>query len=242
LLYDWREAIFYTTQLRSRRLSTAEQRVRRRADYIGTETWISLTAPGNPDGLADFGEIAVRGLVTNRELPELLTFRGDSHFTTTSAPVQAIRVLRSPTKPRPPLGLHDAAWRIIGHLTPNYATLAPEEGGDATMLRDHLGLYGRQEDPVMRRQIDSILSIRSRHITRRLPGLDRMAVARGQRIHITLDDAGFENSRLFLFASVVDRFLAEFTTINSFTECHFETAKEGMFAQWPPRIGRRPNI
>lgn len=242
LLYDWRDAIFYTSQIRTRRLSTREQRLRRRTDYIGTETWISLTAPGDPERLDGVTELAVRGLVTNRELPELLQFRGDSHFQVDGLPVRHVSVLRSPTRPRPPLGLHDAAWRVIGHLTPNYTTLIPMDGDDASVLRDHLALYGRQDDPQLRRQIDSILSVSGRAVTRRVPGLDRMAVARGLRIHLKLDDAGFENSRLFLFAAVVERFLAEFTTVNSFTETQVETPLEGMVARWPPRIGRRHNI
>ncbi len=35
LLYDWNEALFYTTQLRPRRLSTREQKLRRRGEYTG---------------------------------------------------------------------------------------------------------------------------------------------------------------------------------------------------------------
>ena len=77
LLYDWREALFYVPRLRHRRLSTKEQRLRRRTDYLGTETWISLTAPGEATRLDDVHELAVRALVTNRELPELLRFSGD---------------------------------------------------------------------------------------------------------------------------------------------------------------------
>jgi type VI secretion system protein ImpG len=242
LLYDWREALFYTTQLRPRRLSTKEQRLRRRNDYVGTEAWLSLTAPGDAARLDTISELAIRALVTNRELPELLQFRGDDHLSMTGAPVRHVSILRAPTRPRPPLGLHDAAWRVLGHLTPNYATLAPTDHDDPSVLRDHLALYGRQDDPAMRRQIDSILSIRARHVTRRVPGFDRMALARGLRIQLKLDDGGFENSRLFLFAAVLDRFLAEFTTVNSFTECWFETPLEGSFVKWPPRIGRRPNI
>ena len=242
LLYDWREALFYTTQLRSRRLSTKEQRLRRRSDYVGTETWISLTAPGDPARMDGIAELGIKALVTNRELPELLRFRGDSHFTIVGAPVRTVTVLRSPTRPRPPLGLHDAAWRVIGHLTPNYATLAPQDHDDPSLLRDHLALYGRQDDPILRRQVDSLQSIRARPVTRRVPGLDRMAMALGMRIHLKIDDGGFENSRLFLFAAVVDRFLAEFATVNSFTETHFESPLEGVFVRWPPRIGRRHNI
>ncbi|WP_174278535.1 type VI secretion system baseplate subunit TssF [Sphingomonas bacterium] len=242
LLYDWQEALFYTTQLRPRRLSTREQRLRRRTEYVGTETWISLTSPGDARRLDDIQELGLRALVTNRELPELLQFRGDSHFTISGIPARGVSVLRAPTRPRPPLGLGDAAWRVIGHLTPNYATLAPEDGDDPAVLRDHLALYGQQDDAALRKQIDGVLSITSRKVARRVPGFDRMAIARGHRITIRLDDAAFERSRLFLFAAVLERFLAEFASINSFTESCFTSPQEGEFARWPPRIGRRPTI
>ena len=242
LLYDWRDAIFYVPRLTMRRLSTKEQRLRRRTDYIGTETWISLTAPGNAERIEDIKELAINAYVTNRELPELLTFRGANHFTVPGGPVRSVGILRSPSKPRPPLGLNDAAWRIIAHLTPNYATLAPEDHDDPSMLRDHLTLYGRQDEAGMRKQIDGILAIRSKPVVRRVPGLDRMAVARGSRITIRLDDGSFDNGRMFLFSAVLERFLAEFTTVNSFTECIFETPLEGTLARWPARIGRKHNI
>lgn len=242
LLYDWREALFYTTQLRWRRLSTKEQRMRRRSDYIGTETWISLTAPGDATRLDSITELAARALVTNRELPELLTFRGDRHFTVAGVPARAVGVLRAPTRPRPPLGLGDAAWRVISHLTPNYAALAPEDGDDPSLLRDHLALYGQQDDPAMRRQIDGVLSIRSRLVARRIGEVDRMAIARGHRIRIRLDDAAFEKARMFLFGAVLEQFLAEFASINSFTETIFESPLEGEFMRWPARIGRRNAI
>ena len=242
LLYDWREALFYVTRLRPRRLSTREQRLRRRSDYVGTETYISLTSPGRPERLGEVQELAVRALVTNRELAEMLRFGGTSDLSITGAPVRAVTVLRSPTRPRPPVGLSDAAWRVIGHLTPNYATLASDQNSDPSILKDHLALYGHSDDPAMRRQVDSVLSVRATPVTRRVPGQDRLAFARGDRIRIELDDGCFENARLFLFASVLEHFLAEFASVNAFTECVFETKQEGVFAQWPPRMGRRRNI
>jgi type VI secretion system protein ImpG len=242
LLYDWRDAIFYVSRLMPRRLSTKEQRLRRRTDYVGTETWISLTAPGNPERLEEVKELAITALVTNRELPELLTFRGADHFAKPSGPVRTVSILRSPSRPRPPLGLNDAAWRVIAHLTPNYATLAPEDHDDPALLRDHLALYGRQDDAAMRKQIDGILAISSEPIVRRVPGFDRLAVARGSRIRIRLDDSSFDNGRIFLFSAILERFLAEFASVNSFTECIFETPLEGTLARWPARIGRKHNI
>lgn len=242
LLYDWRDALFYVPRLKLRRLSTKEQRLRRRGDYVGTETWITLTAPGDPARLDDVHELAVRALVTNRELPEMLRFGGPSDLSISGAPVRAITVLRAPTRPQPPLGLSDSAWRVIGHLTPNYATLAPQDHDSPSVLRDHLALYGRSDDAGMRKQIDGVLSIRSTPVTRRLPGQDRLAFARGLRIHIRLDDSVFENGRMFLFATILERFLAEFTTVNSFTECVFESQREGMILHCPPRVGGRCNI
>lgn len=242
LLYDWRDALFFVPRLKMRRLSTREQRRLRRDDYTGTETWLSLTAAGNPERIGDIKELAVRALVTNRELPTTLTFRGTEHFVPPSGPVRAVSILRSPSKPRPPMGLDDAAWRIIGHLTPNYATLAPEDSDDPAMLRDHLALYGPREDAALRRQIGGISGVRSRPVVRRVPGRGAMAVARGSRITLTLDDASFENGRLFLFSAVIERFLSEFTSVNSFTETIVRTPGEGTIMSWPPRIGRKHTI
>ncbi|NLR72741.1 type VI secretion system baseplate subunit TssF [Novosphingobium sp. ERN07] len=242
LLYDWRDALFFVPRLKLRRLSTREQRRLRRDDYIGTETWISLTAAGNPERIADIKELAVRALVTNRELPSKLSFRGTEHFVPPGGPVRAVSVLRSPSKPRAPLGLDDAAWRIIAHLTPNYATLVPEDGNDPSMLRDHLALYGPRDNAALRRQIDGIVTVGSRPVTRRVPGRGAMAVARGSRVTLTLDDASFENARLFLFSAVVERFLADFTSVNSFTETIVRTPGEGTIMSWPPRIGRKHTI
>jgi len=242
LLYDWNEALFYTTQLRPRRLSTREQRLRRRGEYTGTETWVALTAPGTPARLDDVDELAVRALVTNRELPELLTFRGAHHFTVSGVPARAVTVLRAPTKPQTPMGMGDAAWRVIGHLTPNYTTLAPETSSDPQVLRDHLALYGRPDDAASRRQVDGVTAIRSERIARRVPGMDRMSIARGHRIRVTLNDAAFDKGRMFLFSAVLERFLAEFASVNSFTEMLVSSGNEGEFQRWPLRIGRRPTI
>lgn len=242
LLYDYKSALFYTTRLRLRQMSRKERRLRGREDYIGTDMFISLTSPGDPERLESVHDLALRALVTNRELPVDMKVSGDFHLSAPSVAARAIKILRSPTRPLPPLGLGDAAWRVIGHLTPNYATLVGEGSGDGEMLRNHLALYGRADDPVMRSQIDGIVGVRGTHVTRRVPGLGRMALARGLRIDVELDDAAFDQSRIFLFSAVIERFLAGFVTVNSFTETHFFTKQQGEVAVWPPRTGTREPI
>jgi type VI secretion system VasI/ImpG family protein len=243
LLYDWQEAIFHVSRVRLRRMSTREQRLRRRNDYVGTETYVSLTTPAHPERLDDIYELGVRALVTNRELPELLRFRGSgSDLTLEGAPVSEVTMVRAPTRPRPPLGLQDGAWRVISHLTPNYASLINEPNGSPDLLKDHLALYGRADDPVMRRQVDGVLSVNSRPVTRRVSGVDRLAFGRGLQARIRLDDASYENGRMLLFSAVLDRFLAEFASVNSFVETVFESQDQGEVVAWPTRTGQRPTI
>ncbi len=249
LLYEGKDALHYVTRIRLRRLSTLEQRRRRRTDYIGTETLISLTSPENPGQLEGIRELAIRAWVTNREMPELIRVGGRKEaFTIASDPVASVDLLRAPTRPRPALGLGDTAgkgdtaWRVIGHLTPNYTSLAMSEDGRDSALKDHLALYCRPDDTAVRRQIDGILSVTSEAVTRRIPGVDRLAFARGRALRIRLDDASFENGRMFLFVTVLNRFLAEFCSINSFVETFFHSPDQGEFARWPLQEGRRPTI
>jgi type VI secretion system protein ImpG len=79
-------------------------------------------------------------------------------------------------------------------------------------------------------------------VTRRVSGVDRLAFGRGQRVKLRLDDASFENGRMFLFSAVLDRFLAEFASVNAFVETAFDSPDQGEFIQWPSRTGRRPTI
>ncbi|MDF0487853.1 type VI secretion system baseplate subunit TssF [Sphingomonas sp. H39-1-10] len=242
LLHDWDDALFYVSRLRPRRLSTREQRARARGDYVGVEHWISMSAPGRPDRLEEIRELSIRALVTNRELPMRMRTGEDALRLEEGFPVRTTTILRAPTRPRPPLALGDAAWQVIGHLTPNFTAFAGARDGDAALLRRHLALYGQVDDPGVRRQVEGVRAIRSSPVSRRAPGQGSGAILRGQRLHITLDESGFENGRAFLFSAVLDRFLAEFAAVNSFIETAFDSLQRGGFAQWPARLGHRPTI
>ena len=47
---------------------------------------------------------------------------------------------------------------------------------------------------------------------------------------------------MFLFSAVLERFLAEFATLNSFTESVFDSPQEGVFARFPPRTGQKASL
>ncbi|MEO0463950.1 MAG: type VI secretion system baseplate subunit TssF [Pseudomonadota bacterium] len=258
MLYDWKNALFYSQRIAPYRLSTAQQRREGRMDYVGTRSWLSFSAPGDPDLLQSIDTINVRALVSNRERAVRANLTGPSALKLAGVPARSVTVRHGPTEPQQPFVQQErrkaqepggrqmsgasTAWQVIGHLSANYTTLAPEDHDDPTALRDHLVMYLPAGNPAFERQIDGIESVRSRKVTRRVPAMERMAAARGHQITVRMNDRAFEDSSMFLFGAVLDRFLAEFSSINSFTETIIEGSVSGEVRKWPPRVGRRPNI
>src|SRR5258705_11831113 len=67
-----------------------------------------------------------------------------------SAPVEGIRCLRGPSRPRPAGGDGEIPWRLTSHLSLNYLTVADlDEGQGATALREFLERYARLVDADM---------------------------------------------------------------------------------------------
>jgi type VI secretion system protein ImpG len=77
---------------------------------------------------------------------------------------------------------------------------------------------------------------------RRIRQPDGAGVARGLEITLTFDDKAYEGSGLFLFGAVLDRFLAEYAPINSFTQTVVRSIERGEVMRWPPRIGVRTTL
>ena len=224
--------LYFSLRRRLRRLTEAETRRRREGDYIGTETWLSLSSPGEPGLAAGIIELGARGLVTNRALPTRLR-PGAATLELVMMDMKAIggiNMLIGPTRPQPPMGLVESGWRIISHLAPGRDGFVRPDGSPAT-LADHLSLYLRDESPAMRREIQGLASITSRLVTRRAAGSSRLAFLRGQRLTLGLSWSSYEAGTAYLFTSVVARFLADFATINSFAECEVR-ADNGLTWDW----------
>ena len=66
--------------------------------------------------------------------------------------------------------------------------------------------------------------------------------SRLDKVELTFDERNFPDGGAFLFAQVLDRFLSEFISINSFVETDIFSAQRGKIAHWGPRRGDRPTI
>ena len=62
--------------------------------------------------------------------------------------------------------------------------------------------------------------------------------ARGQRVELELDEEHFVGGGVYLFGSVLDRFLGLYTTLNSFSVLRVRTRqRKEALNEWPPRAG-----
>lgn len=245
LARDWADSDasgYYVVSRLPRPQSEREQtRGRRSRSYAGTEVYISLVDSAAAPYRVDITQLGVEALCTNRDLPLHMALgqSGSDFSMAQTVPCTSIRCLGVPTAPRPSRCEGELAWCIISHLSLNYLSLTDDDQG-ASALRDILRLYGDNNDLQIRRQIEGVKSITSRPITRRVTAPGSIAFARGLEITITLEEASFEGTGVFLLGAVLARFFAKYVSINSFAETVVTTVERGEIMRWTSKHGLRP--
>lgn len=234
------ETAFHSIR-RQRRLQSGRHR-KLKTNYLGSEVFISLVDAAQAPYRGDLKQIGLTLWCTNRDLPLLMPVKvGDTDFTLQAgAPVQSIRCLAGPTKPRPSSAEGNIAWRLINHLSLNYLSLADTDAHQgAAALRDLLSLYGDTTDHALRKQIEGVQSIKTATVVRRVNSSGPIVFGRGLEITLKFDESAFEGSRFFLLGAVLEHFFSGYTSINSFTETAIHTTDRGEVMRWPARIGQR---
>ena len=236
---------YYTVNREPRVLSSRQRQRGPRSSYIGSEVFVSLVDSAEAPYRHDLRQLALETLCTNRDLPlDVPIGKGPTDFTLQlSAPVEAVRCIAGPSKPRPSFAEGNAAWRLISHLSLNYLSLIdsnPEQG--AAALRELLSLYADLDELHITRQIEGLRSVASRPVTRRalIPG--PVAFCRGLEITVTCGEESFEGTGVFLLGAVLEQFFAKYVSINSFTETVLRTQSRGEIMRWRTRVGQRPTL
>jgi type VI secretion system protein ImpG len=150
-------------------------------------------------------------------------------------PIKSIMALVKPTEPiHPPLG-RPQLWRLISQLSLNYVSLA-ENGADA--LRELLRLHNFTDSPAAERQIQGILSVTGRPCHAGIDSDFGRTFARGQRVEIDFEEEEFAGGGVYLLASVLERFLGLYVSLNSFCILSARTRqRKDKLREWPPRSG-----
>lgn len=213
-----------------------------RKDDPGSEVYLSLVDLDFRVTHPATDVLTVHVTCTNRDLPGLLPF-GDPEgdFTVEgAAPVRGVTCLTKPSKTlRPPLR-HGAQWRLISHLSLNY--LSPVEWGgerDPQVLKEILALYDFSDSPVVQQQIAGLTGVSSRQVMRRIRSPHGSGFARGIEATLEFDESRYVGSGVYLFASVLEKFLGLYVSINSFSELVVTTAQRGVLKRWAPRSGHQ---
>jgi type VI secretion system protein ImpG len=207
----------------------------------GTEVFLSLVdLDGRPTAAGDW-TLDIQTTCLNRDMPRQLPFGGSQprlQLPSGGALVARIDCLTAPTRTLRPALRRGTLWRLISHLSLNHLSLV-ERDDQAEALREILRLYDFADSPETQKMISGLVQVQSRRVPGRVASKGT-AFCYGLEITVQLDAKRFAGSGLFLFASVLERFLALYCSVNSFSK-FIATIKEpeGVLRRWPPRMGER---
>lgn len=203
------------------------------------ETLISFTDL-NLNPLIETHQIAqLKLLCTNHSLPQKLPYGGvEPKLQLMKGDFAGSIQCLLPFTPR--YRLHTGKgvrWQLISHCMLNSLPFGDSEQGQP-ILQEILRLYNFNNSEDNNMLIDSIESIQANHAVARCQDHYGNAVFRGTEVTLCFKEMGFSN--LFLFSSVLEKFLSKYCSINSFTQLvvkYSNPSKEIM--KWAPRAGSK---
>jgi type VI secretion system protein ImpG len=184
--------------------------------------------------------LSIRLLCTNGFLPENI-HAGDIRVPTSTTPEYVeFKNLSPPTSNiLPPLGTN-LLWRLISHLSLNYASLANAENLQA--LLDLYIFEDRRNRTVFlanKKRVAGVESIEEKGADRLVSGI----LMRGRDLHLNLRQDHFAGlGDLFLFGCILDSFMGSYAALNTYTRLVIREVLKGDQFEWPARLGDRPLI
>ena len=212
----------------------------------GTEVYLTLVdARGAALTQRPGDTLIVRTLASNRDLPARLPLgtRGGEFGIEGQPGVARILTLRKPTPAIRTEQGRESLWRLISLLNLNHLSLlevvdARDGRRGPVAFREMLALLDMADTPVTRQWIRGLTGLQWRRVMRQVSVPEGRLLTRGLEVTLDFDPAAYAGSGAFLFANVLERFLAHYTSINSFTQT-VATTHQGteVMKRWPPRAG-----
>ncbi|BCQ27639.1 type VI secretion system baseplate subunit TssF (plasmid) [Caballeronia sp. NK8] len=233
---------YFSVRRERRLLSDKSRRYGTRTPYIGTETFVALVDQHEAPYHEGMRHLSAEAWLTNRDLPLLVPRDGvhDFELPDSGDPIASIGMIRPPSAPRPPYADGEIAWRLIRQLNFNYLPLEEIDhrpGGQG--LRDMLRLFLSRDDAEHQRQVESLVGVKTKPVTRKLPGGGPLVFGRGIECQLTVDESGFSGTSPYLFGLILEHYLARHVSINSFTQTELVSMQRGRIMRWPVRVGTR---
>jgi type VI secretion system protein ImpG len=220
----------------------ADRRDSQRENDKGSEMYLTLVDLGFRPRVPAEEVITVKCTCTNRDLPARLPFgnkQGDFEIEGT-AMVSRIRCLTKPTETIRPPRHRSAQWRLISHLNLNYLSIVESRDGVPEALQEILELYNYSDSSAVHKQILGIKGVDTKRVVRKIGDQIGAGFVRGIETTLLFDEEDFVGSGIYVFASVLERFLGVYASLNSFSQLVIKTTqKEEIVKRWSPRTGEQ---
>lgn len=210
---------------------------------MGSDVYLSIVDLDSNPQMPREMTVHVECTCFSGDLPAQLPFGGGRpvfELAGGRGPLATLACLVPLSPPRRPLYKRGNLWKLLSHLSLNHYSLSGGERGTEA-LREIFALY----DPISSIEtalvMDGILNVKCGPAVARLPG-PATSFVRGTDVRIELDEERFSGSGAYLFATVLDRFLAQYVTLNSFTRLNVVTRAQHQTREewsWPARSGHR---
>jgi type VI secretion system protein ImpG len=183
--------------------------------------------------------LVVRMLATNFDLPSNPKFQwgmpGGDFEAAGCAAAKTVMALRRPTPTQEAPLDQQYLWRLISSLSLNYLSIS--EGGK-TALQEILRLHNIANSDASERQIAALQDLEAAPGFALVNSPYGLVPARGTRVETSFDEEQFAGAGLYLFLSVIDRFLAGYASVNSFVQLSARsTLRKEPLGRWPERSG-----
>jgi type VI secretion system protein ImpG len=204
----------------------------------GTDMFLSFVVGGQPGAAPAEETVSLELTCTNRDLPGELR-AGDINEATDASPtgVRFRNLLKPTAAVRPPLGggLH---WRLISHLALNYVSLMrAAHFKELLRIYDFQAVHDAQRALALQRLLDGIVDLNCEYRQRMVRG----APTRGIHVTVGLNDDHFAGEGdAYLFAAMLDRFVAGYVTLNAASQVDARLTRTGRMYRFPTRWGAQP--
>jgi len=103
-------------------------------------------------------------------------------------------------------------------------------------LKEILRLYCHKDSH--HKLIEGIKDMTCRKVMRHIGNEPWRGFCRGNEVTLVLDEEYYEGSGGFLFGAILNRFLASYAAVNSFTQLIIKSKqREGVWKKWEPMAG-----
>ena len=190
----------------------------------GHEMRLSLIDPQFSPDSAACATVSTQLLCSNRDLPTQLHYGlpgGDLLAEDVPDGIPA-RFLRKPT---PGMRfLADTHWRLIAHLSLNYASLTQAGLGEFQKM---LSLYDLPRSPTTQRLILGIVTLDHGSTRAWMPTVPFPTLMPGIAIRLGIDEQAFVGCSIYIFAQVLQRYFALNSQLNCFSQLTLLSHRSG---------------